>query len=114
MLAMPPSDGVDQFDGRRRVVDSGLGQRVGDDDTRSVDTQMEFLPASFAVSSVFRSSPLPFAQDREPRAVDDEMHASTWNVLSNSSLQCGRGAQKIEPSKPGLLRARDSCTNAVG
>ena len=46
-----------------------------DDDTRAVDTQMALLPASFAVSSVFRSSSFPFAQDREPRAVDDEVHA---------------------------------------
>src|SRR5262249_50764285 len=66
---------LNQLDGCRRVIDSGLGQRVRDDDTRAVDTQMELLPASLAVSSVFRSSPLPFAQDREHRAVDDEMHA---------------------------------------
>jgi len=42
-------DGFDQSDGCRCVIDSGLSQRVRDDDTRSVDTHMELLPASFAV-----------------------------------------------------------------
>ena len=59
-LATQPFDCLNQLDGRRRVIDSGLGQRVSDDDSRSVDTQMEPLLASFAVSSVFRSSPFTF------------------------------------------------------
>ena len=67
---------VNQLDGRRRVIDSGLGQRVGDDDTRSVDSP-DGASSSRAcrVLPCFAAGPLPFAQDRESRAVDDEMQA---------------------------------------
>jgi hypothetical protein len=34
---------------------------------------MELSPTPFALSSMLRGRPLPFANDRESRAVDDEM-----------------------------------------
>ena len=68
-------DYIDQIDGSRRVIDISLGQGMGDDRTRSVDTQMELLSASPAASSVFRGGPFTCAYDRASRAVDDEMSA---------------------------------------
>jgi len=68
-------EALDQFDGRRRVVDSALGQRVGDDDTRSVDAQMG--ASSSRASRLRHASPWPlaFAHDRQSCAVDDQMQA---------------------------------------
>ena len=52
----------------------GPGQDFGDDHTRSVDRNMELLPATRAASAVFRGGPFAFADYRESRAVDDEVH----------------------------------------
>ena len=48
---------------------------MGDNDPGSINTQMKLLPASPPVPSVFRGSPFPFAQNRQSRAIDDQMHA---------------------------------------
>ena len=61
----------------RRVVDARLRQGPGDDHTRSVDTEMQLLPASPPPSSMFRRGPFTLAHDREARAVDNEMPAGT-------------------------------------
>ena len=68
-------DGCDQSDGSRRVIDRRIRQGVSDNDTGSINTQMKLLPASPTVPSVFRGSPFPFAQNRQPRAIDNQMHA---------------------------------------
>lgn len=41
-------DGTDEFDSRRCVIDRRVGQGVGDDHARSVDAQMQLLPAARA------------------------------------------------------------------
>ena len=56
-----PSEGavgrLDQRDASRRVVNARLRQGPGDDHTRSVDTEMQLLPASPPPSSMFHSGP---------------------------------------------------------
>ena len=74
-------DRRDQINARRRVIDLRLSQDLGDDHTRSVDTDMELLLASRAASAVFRGGPLA-AHHRESRAVDDKVNAF---VLSDST-----------------------------
>ena len=44
-----------------------------DDRTGSVDAEVELLPTTLALPTVFRGRPLAFANDREPSAVDDEV-----------------------------------------
>ena len=73
-------DRRDQIDARRRVIERRLGQDFGDDHTRSVDRNMELLPATRAASAVFRGGPFAFADYRESRAVDDEVHGfAPWD-----------------------------------
>ena len=67
-------DGIDQCDGGRCVVGVRVGERLRDDRSRSIDPDMEFLPASLAASTVFRGGPFTFADDRQSRAVDNEIH----------------------------------------
>ena len=52
-----------------------LGEGVRDDHAGRIDTQMQLLPASRATASMFRSRPFPFADNRQARAIDDEMTA---------------------------------------
>ena len=45
-----------------------------------VDRNMELLPATRAASAVFRGGPFAFADYRESRAVDDEVHGfAPWD-----------------------------------
>ena len=47
---------------------------------RTVDTQMELLPAAPPAYAMFRPGPLAFAHDRQSRAVDNEMQAlARWD-----------------------------------
>ena len=64
---------LDKTHARRGVIGRRLGQRLGNDHAGSVDTEMELLPASLAASPVFRRGPFALADDRQARAVDDEM-----------------------------------------
>src|SRR5262245_61925202 len=80
-------DGLDQCDGRRRVVDSGLGQRVGHDDTRSVDTQMELLPSARPAYAMLRPGPLAFADHRQSRTIDDQVEASARRDSSTREVE---------------------------
>ena len=66
-------DFIDQGQACHRVVNVPVGQDVSEDYARSIDTEMEFLPAPLALASVLCGRPLAFANDREPSAVDDEM-----------------------------------------
>ena len=66
-------DRVDQIEGRRRVVHMPAGQGVSDDHARSVDAQMELLPATRTAASMFHGGPFTFTYNREPGTVDDQM-----------------------------------------
>ena len=68
-------DLVDQIEGRRRVVNMPAGQGVSDDHARSVDAQMQLLPAAYTASAMFHGRPFTFTHSREPGTVDDEMYA---------------------------------------
>ena len=73
-------DRRDQIDARRRVIERRLGQDFGHDHPRSGDRNMELLPATRAASAVFRGGPFAFADYRESRAVDDEVHGfAPWD-----------------------------------
>ena len=53
---------------------------MSDDHAGVIVSQMEFLPPARATAAVFRSRPFTLADDRQTRAVDDEMKASAlWN-----------------------------------
>ena len=80
-------DRPDQRDGRRRIVDRRLGQRLGDDDTKLVDAHVKLSPAPLATSSMFRCGPFAFAPDRESRAVDDQMEASVRRDSSTREVE---------------------------
>ena len=51
------------------------GQGVSDDHTRSIDAQMELLPAPRPAASMFHGRPFTFTDNGEPGAVDDKMDA---------------------------------------
>ena len=54
---------------------------MSDDHAGVIDTHMEFFPPARATAPVFRSSPFTLADDRQTRAVDDEIEAcARWNV----------------------------------
>ena len=101
-------DRRDQIDARRRVIERRLGQDFGDDHTRSVDRNMELLPATRAASAVFRGGPFAFADYRESRAVDDEVHGfAPWDstkgeleVLAAPRERRLIGRGKIEAHQP--------------
>ena len=78
----------DKRDASRRVVDTCLRQGPGDDHARSVDSEMQLLPASPPTSSMFHSSPFTLAHDREARAVDEEMQAGTCGVRRSGRSRC--------------------------
>ena len=57
-------DGLEQVAAGRRVINRGLGQRVGHDHPRCVAAEMELLPVTPVVSAVFRgaNSPSPITE----------------------------------------------------
>ena len=80
-------DRVDQIEGGGRIINRGLGQRMGEDHARPIDAEMELLPATPAASPVCRGGPLAFADDGEARAVEYEMDAATRRDRSKTALQ---------------------------
>ena len=69
--------------GGRRVVEGDrvvgrirgrLRERLSDDNTGAVDTERQLLPAPLPAAAVFGGGPFALAEDRQARAVDDEMH----------------------------------------
>jgi hypothetical protein len=81
------ANGLNRLDARRRVIDRRVGERISDDRAGLIDTHMEFLPPARATAPVFRSSPFTLADNRQTRAVDDEMKAcARWNVPKLRSM----------------------------
>ena len=71
-----------QRDAGQRVVGRRVGQRLRDDHTRPIHPEMKLSPTARAVPAVFRRRPLPLAERRQPRAVDQEMQPlSSWRVV---------------------------------
>ena len=66
-------NGLDQIDARTRVIHRGIGQRLSDDHSRVVDSQMKLFPPPPPASSVFRRRPLTLADHRQASAVDEEV-----------------------------------------
>ena len=56
---------LDQTLACRGVIGRRFGQCLGDNDARSVDTQMELLPATLAAPAVFGRGPFPFAHHND-------------------------------------------------
>ena len=50
-----------------------LRKGLGATDARSIDAEVELLPAAFALAPMLCCRPFAFANDRESSAVDDEM-----------------------------------------
>ena len=69
------------------VIDRRIGQRVGDDRPRAVDTKMELLPAALAAFAVFRSGPFTLTHDRESRTVDDQMDGAVGREAGAPDLE---------------------------
>ena len=66
-----------------RVVGIPVGQDFGGDHTRSIDTEMEFLPGTLPASSMLDGRPLAFADNGQPCAVDDQMNG----IIDCSAMQ---------------------------
>ena len=108
-------DCLDQRESRRRVVGIPFGEGLGDDDSRSVDTHRELLPASLAASAVVHGGPFTFAHNREARAVDDEMQAFVGRNSTKREVEVlaapgerrviGRGAVDTHHSKERVQEA---------
>ena len=67
-------DALHQTDAGRGVIRGRLRERLSDDDTGPVDTEMQLLPAPLPAAAVFGGGPFALAEDRQARAVDHEMH----------------------------------------
>ena len=78
---------------------------MSDDHAGLIDTHMELLPPARATVSMFRSSPFALADNRQARAVDDEMKAcAPWNapkrqveVLATTGQRRVIRRPKVEP-----------------
>ncbi len=57
---------------------------MGDDDAGAVDTEMQLLPAALTAAPVFGGGPFTLAEDRQARAVDDEMQ----RFLHGKVIEC--------------------------
>ncbi len=84
-------DLFDQIEGRCRVVDMPAGTGVSDDHARSVDAQMELLPAPRTAASMFHGGPFTVTHHREPGAVDEKMDAGARGDATQ---------RQVEPLRP--------------
>ena len=78
---------LDQIGASRGVIDLRVGQGVGDDHTRPVDSELSLLPAAPSPASMFHRGPFPFAHDRESGAVDDERRARARRRATNRGVE---------------------------
>jgi hypothetical protein len=65
------SKSIDEIKGSLRVVSTPVSQGLGNDQSRSLDTDMEFLPGALSTSSMLHCRPFAFADDGQPCTVDD-------------------------------------------
>ena len=80
-------NGLDQIDARTRVIHRGIGQRLSDDHSRLVDSQMKLLPPTPPASSVFRRRPLTLADQRQASAVDEEVQGGAPGNASECEVE---------------------------
>ena len=80
-------NGLDQIDARTRVIHREIGQRLSDDHSRVVDSQMKRLPPTPPASSVFRRRPLTLADQRQASAVDDEVQGGAPGNASECEVE---------------------------
>ena len=80
-------NGLDQIDARTRVIHRGIGQRLSDDHSRLVDSQMKLLPPTPPASSVFRRRPLTLADHRQASAVDEEVQGGAPGNASECEVE---------------------------
>ena len=80
-------NGLDQIDARTRVIHRGIGQRLSDDHSRVVDSQMQLLPPTPPASSVFRRRPLTLADHRPASAVDEEVQGGAPGNASECEVE---------------------------
>ncbi|AMY09526.1 hypothetical protein LuPra_02743 [Luteitalea pratensis] len=93
----PTGRRANQVNAHGRVIGRRLGQRVRDDHSGAVDTQMQLLPASRATSAMFRCGPLAFPPSLKDRAVDDQMQRSLRREVTHCDVQ------PLTPSRERLL-----------
>ena len=62
---------IDEIEGSLRVVRTPVSQGLCNDQSRSLDTEMEFLPGALSASSMLHCRPFAFADDGQPCAIDD-------------------------------------------
>ena len=80
-------NGLDQIEARTRVIHRGSGQRLSDDHSRLVDSQMKLLPPPPPASSVFRRRPLTLADHRQASAVDEEVQGGAPGNASECEVE---------------------------
>ena len=79
--------GLDQIEARTRVIHRGIGQRLSDDHSRLVDSQMKLLPPPPPASSVFRRRPLTLADHRQASAGDEEVQGGAPGNASECEVE---------------------------
>ena len=79
--------GLDETDAGRRVVARRRGERLRHDDPRAIDPEVSLLPAPLPATAVFRRSPLPLAEHRQPGTVDDEINRSVGRHAIKGDVQ---------------------------
>ena len=84
------------------------GQGVSDDHARSVDAQMELLPATRTAASMFHGGPFTFTYHRGPGPVDDKMDAGARGDATQREVEplrpprqcCVIGCGEVEAQQP--------------
>ncbi len=73
---------IDEINTHPRVVGTSVSQRLSNDHSRSINSEMELFPGTLATSTVLGCRPLAFAEDGQPSAVDEQMDRFLdWNEI---------------------------------
>ena len=64
---------IDEINTHPRVVGTCVNQSRSNGHSRSINTEMKLLSATPAATFILGGSPFAFANERQPRAADDEI-----------------------------------------
>ena len=66
-------DIINQAKPRLRVISVPVGQHLGNDHAIAIDSKVHLLPSPLSSFAMLRRRPFAFSDNREPRAIDDEI-----------------------------------------
>ena len=98
-------DALDEIKSSLRVVSASVSQSLGDDDARTVNTEMKLLPATPAAAPILGCGPFAFA-DRD--AVEALLIEAGWSEPEFAPLDyamvVGAGEEPLDDALAYLLR----------